>query len=186
MPVGDYYSLDSILREETPVPVEFQVRLTKGLANILDAPAGEVKELPLWLARALDSKDYVYARVPRTHSKPTLAALKVDASKHSLSKLNPYYYEAGIDLSIMTNDAELVQALMISFARRYKDILERYDHTEDKNAGTFIKTLTSEERRLYVSGQRSSVHHSKWKRRMLEHIEHAPITQMSNKKLKTS
>lgn len=38
-----------------PVPVKFNCDLSKGLANILDAPSGsqEVKELPFWLARSV-------------------------------------------------------------------------------------------------------------------------------------
>ena len=34
---------------------------------------------------------------------------------------------------------------------------------------------------VYNAGQMSSVHHRLWKRRKLEHIEHAPVVQMSKK-----
>ena len=46
-----------------------------------------------------------------------------------------------------TDDPELVQAMMVAFGRRYRDILDRFQNTEDRNAGKFVKTLTSEERR---------------------------------------
>mmetsp|Transcript_8968 Transcript_8968/g.17403 ORF Transcript_8968/g.17403 Transcript_8968/m.17403 type:complete len:186 (-) Transcript_8968:150-707(-) len=181
--MAGYFSIESILCEETAVPVKFTVGISPGMANILDAPTGseEVKELPFWLARELDARNYADASVPKTHDERTLAKLKTDASKHSLFLANPYYYEAGVGISVMMGTPELVQALIVAFARRYRDILDRFENTEDRNAGKFFNTLTVEERRLYMSGQSSAVHHSKWKRRILEHIEHAPIVQLSKR-----
>lgn len=51
------------------------------------------------------------------------------------------------DQSVLTDGRSFFQSLMAAFARRYRDILDRFQNTEDRNAGKFMRTLTVEERK---------------------------------------
>ncbi len=59
--------------------------------------------------RVLDEHSYVEASVPKNYRKQVLSRLKVNASNQALSQLSPFYYDLGVNLSLMTMDPELVQ-----------------------------------------------------------------------------
>eukprot|EP00960_Hanusia_phi_P038614 753511-Hanusia_phi.AAC.4 len=91
---------------------------------------------------------------------------------------------------------QLIQRLNTAFAQRYQVILDRFNNTEDKNASKFVSTLTLCERKrkqalihvialisnaVYAAGQLSCLHHSQWKKRRMETIEHSHIISMAKR-----
>jgi hypothetical protein len=131
------------------LPIQLAYDVTPPLAQLFDSSAGarDVKELPLWLVKGLVTMAFGKTATPKIYSKKTLAKLKASASHQLLHHLSPYYYEVGCEVSELLGDAEINIAITAAYVQRYKDILDRFGHIEDKSAGKFKGCLTLFEQR---------------------------------------
>ena len=149
-----------ILYDLQLLPIQLACDLNPPLAQLLDSAAGarDVKELPLWLVKPLVTLGSCKTTTPKIYSKKTLAKLKASASHQLLHHLSPYYYEVGCEVSELLGDAEINSAITAAYVQRYKDILDRFGHMEDKGAGKFKGCLTLFEQRckFYNAFQQSS------------------------------
>ena len=114
------------------------------LAQLLDSSAGarDVKELPLWIVKPLVTHGHCKTSTPKIFSKKTLSKLKANASHQLLYNLSPYFYEVGCEVTELLGDVEINTAVTAAYVQRYKDILDRFGHMEDKGAGKFKGCLT--------------------------------------------
>jgi len=116
------------------VPVQLRCAVPKKLMGCIEASSssGEVKELPLWLAKGLHNSGYVDSSFPAAYKERSLQKMKAGASSLQLGQRYPYFYHLGTEVALLDNTQkgyEVLETLQEAFAMRYKEILDRFHNT---------------------------------------------------------
>jgi hypothetical protein len=164
---SDYYDLEGILFSQTAIPVTALVN-AHGL-GFLD-PSGQGEEdlasgadlkLPIWLAESLIQKHMVTANIPKTHAKAIRHELRVDAASVSMAQ-NPYIYELGSILALMTGDTELPLILAKTFSTRFAQLWDSARNWRDDDTSTVTASMCYAERKLFARGYDSISDYNVW------------------------
>lgn len=107
--------------------------------------AGAQLKLPVWLAEPLARKNVCVATLPKTHGKAIRQELKVDASSVSMAQ-NPYIYELGSLLAVMTGDTELPELLRTTFSTRFARLWDSARNWRDDDTSTATATMCHAEK----------------------------------------
>ena len=104
--MDSYYSIDSYLAEELPVPVIFNVK-AEGLGEFLgyadshaDVMRHSKEELPLWLAKPLAENGFVQILTPTIYGEE--ARTKLSDPTLICHTNQPFYYIQGIKVAELT------------------------------------------------------------------------------------
>lgn len=116
------------------VPVAFNCKMPKTLMSLLEAGSStaEIKELPLWLAKGLKKSNFLNTELPKSYGSRSLQKIKAGASSVSLGQHHPYFYDFGVEVSLLdeTQDGmNVLKTLELAFGQRYKNILDRFHNT---------------------------------------------------------
>jgi len=128
------------------VPVQLRCAVPKKLMACLEASSasGEVKELPLWLAKGLNTAGFVDPSFPTAYKERSLQKMKAGASSVQLGQRYPYFYLLGTEMALLDNTQkgyEVLETLQEAFAMRYKEILDRFHNTGEVILETHAPTL---------------------------------------------
>lgn len=130
------------------VPVQLKCAVPKKLMACLEASSasGEVKELPLWLAKGLNTAGYVEPSFPTAYKERSLQKMKAGASSVQLGQRYPYFYHLGTEMALLDNTQkgyEVLETLQEAFAMRYKEILDRFHNTGESILVIHTPTLSA-------------------------------------------
>ncbi len=106
----------------------------KNLATLLEASSssGEVKELPLWLAKGLKKPGFLQTEMPKAYSQRSLQKIQAGASSVPLGQRHAYFYDLGAEVSLLDNTqrgVDVINTLGDAFAERWKHIFDRFHNT---------------------------------------------------------
>ena len=88
--------------------------------------------------------------MPGTHNKTIRADLRADAAHVNLGP-NPYLYELGATLAIMTGDKELPSLLSSTFAGRFARLWDRASSWSNEDMAAATSEMTSSEKKRTFS-----------------------------------
>lgn len=109
----------------------------KALASLLDTnSSGEIKELPLWMAKGLKNHMHnttgIQTQMPKAYSNRSLQKMQAGATSVPLGQRHAYFYDLGAEVSLLDNTQqgiEVMNTLGAAFAQRWKDIFDRFHNT---------------------------------------------------------
>jgi len=169
--ISVYYDVDAILAEEERVPVVFRTE-SKGLGGLsaasltVDLDAGSRVDLPLWLAPALAERLWVSIKAPKCFAKRFRNFLLSDPTVVNLREKSPNYYETGRRLvAFVDGNQQLHSALVKTLAVRYKEILDRSQHSRNEDLSKVTAGMTELEKKLFYAGYNGKDELFHWKRR---------------------
>jgi hypothetical protein len=119
------------------IPVHMTAPPPKALAVLLDAnSSGEMKELPLWMAKSLkqdaSTSECIQTQMPKAYSNRSLQKMQAGATSVPLGQRHAYFYDLGAEVSLLDKTQqgiEVMNTLGAAFAERWKDIFDRFHNT---------------------------------------------------------
>jgi hypothetical protein len=115
----------------------------KNLATLLEASSssGELKELPLWLAKGLKKPGFLQTEMPKAYSQRSLQKIQAGASSVPLGQRHAYFYDLGAEVSLLDNTqrgVDVMNTLGDAFAERWKQIFDRFHNTGELKDGNVL------------------------------------------------
>ncbi|GLI65624.1 hypothetical protein VaNZ11_009194 [Volvox africanus] len=167
----DYWSLDSVLAEETIVPVRFNFG-ARGVAQVLDAgtsdhdvQAGSKINAPLWLAVALTRRGMSTLCPPEEYQERFRRKMNAGAECHNLKGRCPYFYDVGNKCNEFMQDPSLSDFLSHTYASRYRELVSRGLSTVSGEDMLELQSkLSFEELAIFEAGRDSVARVELWAR----------------------
>ncbi len=103
-------------------------------------------ELPLWLATVLVTREYVTLELPRVFQPAFREMLLAAPAVVDLHAKCSYFYEFGIKLATLINEADLGNTLCRSMNTRFIDIVRRTANRKQAESLEFTSRLAHMER----------------------------------------
>ncbi|OII74067.1 uncharacterized protein cubi_02869 [Cryptosporidium ubiquitum] len=119
--------------------------------------AGEVLQLPIWLAKELHSRGFVGINYPDFLSSKMSNALKTDPCSVDLNNISPYFFQVSVILLSILQDELFLKVILESFRSRLEKLflVSIYLHFPNSSESSkmnsdhtkvFLKSLTSIEK----------------------------------------
>lgn len=172
---SDYYSVSSLLAEETYVPVRL-VHGCTGVGCIIDPssdrpdlPPGARLDLPLWMVPLMAGRNMVQADLPVFYGNKMRRKMKAGAGCEDLRVRCPHYYAVATQLhaamqASMTADEDFPAFVLNTFRKRYKELLTKAPQVESSLEASQIQTkLSAEESQLFTAAAEASAAYHRWR-----------------------
>jgi GINS complex subunit 3 len=180
--MADYFNLDAILAEEERVQVRFAVGST-GLGRAIDPSCddddlktGSEVELPFWLLRDLAIRGFVSLQRPKFFSVKTKNDLDADSRCVNLGEKCPYFYQLGLNILSMTNQAWLSEYIKATFEKRYSQLLIQAMSVQPdtRELVQIQRVLTREEDTIFEAGRQMRMAIGQWESSLMPGLLKAP------------
>lgn len=185
---SSYYSVDSILMEQTYTPLEFTCNL-RGMAPYLwedgsyeDIIEGEKAELPFWLVRLLAHRNFARPFISPIIGPAFQHKAMADAKCINLYKKCPYFYEYSTELLPLLckrtySPASILTVVRHCFVERLLSIMD-YTSMKECERNRFVSNLTIAESSILQTGNQSAADHDKWLKRKAGRLEPSDVIAM--------
>ncbi|KAJ1608481.1 hypothetical protein OIY81_2623 [Cryptosporidium canis] len=159
------WDVDYILMNETLLPCRMALtqkecafmRIDDQIKDGDEVSAGEILQLPVWLARELHYRGFVGINYPDFLSSKMSNALKTDSCSVDLNSVSPYFFQVSVALLSILQDDLLLKVILESFRSRLEKLflVSIYLHLPNSsesskmnndNTQVFLKSLTSVEK----------------------------------------
>jgi hypothetical protein len=175
----DYWSLDAARAEGEKVMTQFNTEAIR--LGFLDPsslvngvlPEFTKLELPLWLARPLQSKNLIKTFTPAFLSRKSQNLVEAQAREMDLRALSAYYYEVG-QMTFSMNpsvEAKSIDSLLTILTERHKEMFNQAQHAETEDVSRFVAKLTSLETNLYKTASECARDVERWKKLEITRVE---------------
>jgi GINS complex subunit 3 len=162
-----YYDIDDILAEAEVLPCVFNTDgVDLGYLDLSTQHADLKKnakvELPYWLTTYLADRNYVKLDVPSCFGNAYRIQLLADPRAANLKDRCFYFYELGLKIAILINDATITDMLQVVLASRLQDIIIREVVHRNTDFNNFTAKLSNVEEKLFDIKYRSAVKYERW------------------------
>ncbi|KAI9357408.1 hypothetical protein BD770DRAFT_388660 [Pilaira anomala] len=188
MELDEYYSIDSILAEQTKIPCTALIDYSAEVNLMGDGQPvtrNQRFELPYWIAKPLaqytlpNDSSLILIELPKTFGTRVRNVLDASPTNVDFRLLCPYFYLFGVKLLDLVVDDSLSKVLKEAFKERLKDIMN-YSQTLGASSGQeFLQKLDETEKEIYRAGQESALHFRQWRDRSIHQIKTVDINSRS-------
>ncbi|KAH8582414.1 uncharacterized protein ELE39_001070 [Cryptosporidium sp. chipmunk genotype I] len=159
------WDVDYILMNETLLPCRMVLSQKECAFMCIDSQlkesdeisAGEMLQLPIWLARELHSRGFVGINYPDFLSSKMSNALRTDPCSVDLNNISPYFFQVSVILLGLLQDELFLKVILESFRSRLEKLflVSIYLHLPNSSESSkmnndhtqvFLKSLTSIEK----------------------------------------